>query len=297
MNSAELFDPSNELLAFCHIEKAAGTSLIHVLRRNFLFRFAAVRPLTICADSRFSSEHLRTYLHLNPLLRCISGHAVVPYNQLRAGDKTIRYITQFREPIARVESQFKFWRHRMNKSISIDEFVAHPTARNFQVNKIAGEENLEKAKELIQSNFLLAGPTDQFDQFLVLLGARLNLDRRLLAYETRNVSRRPSRQRITRELREILLDNNELDISLYNWIVNDYFPQKIAEYGPSFSDNVAAVRQMSSQSLSMSARNGLEFVHRNGYIKPVTGLIREMNGLPYNGSYAYTRAQKRKFKY
>lgn len=297
MNSVEIFDPSSELLAFCHIEKAAGTSLIHVLRRNFFFRFAAVRPLTICADSRFSTKHLRTYLRLNPLLQCISGHAVVPYNQLRARDKTVRYITQFREPIARIESQFKFWRHRMNKSISIDEFVAHPTASNFQVKKIAGEENLEKAKEIIQSNFLLAGPTDQFDEFLVLLSAHLGLDCRLLAYETQNVSSRSSKQRITNDLRHILLDNNELDISLYNWIVNDYFPQKVAEYGSAFSDDVAAVRQMSSQSLSLSTRNGLEFIHRNGYIKPITGLIREANGLPYNGSYAYTRAQKRKFKY
>ena len=297
MTSGGIFDPSRELLAFCHIEKAAGTSLIHVLRRNFFFRFAAVRPLSICADSRFSTAHLRTYLRLNPFLRCISGHAVVPYNQLRAGDKTIRYITQFREPIARIESQFKFWRHRMNKSISIDEFVAHPTASNFQVKKIAGEENLEKAKEIIQSNFLLAGSTDQFDEFLVLLGARLGLDHRLLAHETRNVSRQSSKQRITNDLHNILLDNNDLDISLYNWIINDYFPQKVAEYGSTFSDNLAAVRQISSQSLSLTARNGLEFIHRNGYIKPVTGLIREANGLPHNGSYAYTRAQKRKFKY
>ena len=41
---------NRKILAFVHIEKAAGTTLIKLFRRNFSIRFMEVRRLTAISD-------------------------------------------------------------------------------------------------------------------------------------------------------------------------------------------------------------------------------------------------------
>ncbi|HMU91316.1 MAG TPA: hypothetical protein PKC33_11515, partial [Pseudomonadales bacterium] len=73
---------ADDLLAFVHIEKAAGTTFIHILRRNFFLRYLDVRPYGIESGGLFLSGDLRISTRILPGLKCFSGHAVTPYSDL-----------------------------------------------------------------------------------------------------------------------------------------------------------------------------------------------------------------------
>ena len=286
------FQPGKDLLAFCHIEKAAGTSLIHVLRRVFFLRFAAVRPLRITPDCNFSSADLQTYRRLNPRLACIAGHALVPFNSLQSPDRRILFVTQIREPVARVRSQFKFWRQRMGKGMSARQFLDHPTVSNFQVRKLAGSDDLELAKSHIRSKFLVAGPTEDFDRFLVLLSNALDRPASDFRYARKNLASDREPVDIPDFFDEIARQKNSLDEQLYHWIKDDYFPELINSYRGDFDADLTSLGR-ANRKHGAGLGPAMDSVYRNGYLKPVTGLIRRMNGLPWAGSYAYQLGNRR----
>ena len=82
-----------EILAFCHIEKAAGTSLIHVPRQVFASGYVDARPLTKSHDSFFGHADFELFNKLIPGIRCIGGHAVVPHSDLTDVQTRFHFIT------------------------------------------------------------------------------------------------------------------------------------------------------------------------------------------------------------
>jgi hypothetical protein len=277
----------NYLLAFCHIEKAAGTSLIHILRRIFFLRNAAVRPMRMSADHNFSRLDLRTMFRLNPFLCCIMGHSVIPNGDLANADSPIRFITQVREPVARTLSQYRFWIEKMQKRVSLEKFLSHPTASNFQVKKIAGEENLELAKEILERDFFLAGTVDRFDEFLVLLAGKLNMPLSHFTYSHKNVSPRNKSNCIPDSTITRIQEQNQLDKALHEWIGTQILQRDIAEYGESFCEDKGNFISLQRSPSRNQTKKAIDSVYRNCYLKPMSGAIRLANGLPYFGSYAY----------
>jgi hypothetical protein len=278
------------LLAFCHIEKAAGTSLIHILRRIFFLRSAAVRPMQMTVDNNFSINDLRTMYRLNPFLRCIMGHSVVPYGELSAAEIPIRFITQVREPVGRTLSQYRFWVEKMHKKIGLDEFLSHPTTSDYQVKKIAGEANLELAMEILERKFLLAGTVDRFNDFLVLLAGKLNMPLSQFTYSQQNVAPKDKQDSIPDRTITRILEQNQLDKALHEWIGTAIIERDIAEYGKNFSRDKGEFLSLQESPSGNQIKRTIDSAYRNCYLKPVSGAIRLANGLPYFGSYAYPRS-------
>ena len=68
------------LLGFVHIEKAAGTTLTHILRQAFFLKSFEVAPLLTKSAKRIFRPHdLRNLLTINPRVKCIAGHAIKPW--------------------------------------------------------------------------------------------------------------------------------------------------------------------------------------------------------------------------
>ncbi|MEO0974849.1 MAG: hypothetical protein AAFX85_17310, partial [Pseudomonadota bacterium] len=164
------------LLAFVHIEKAAGTTLLYLLRRNFLGRYLDVRPLRQ-RDPRgeFCAEDLRLALRINPWLRAIGGHSVVPFSDLSGDDapRQVQYITLLRDPIARYLSQYRYWNRVMGKDWSFERFLDHEASFDLQARKIAGRPDADAALERLRDDFALVGTVDTLDEFLLCLDAML----------------------------------------------------------------------------------------------------------------------------
>jgi hypothetical protein len=274
------------LLAFCHIEKAAGTSLIHILRRIYFLRYAAVRPLHSRDSYYFTARDLQTIKKVNPFLRAIGGHSVVPHGDLLSAPESLSFITQVREPVSRAASQYKFWVTRMKLRMTWEAFLKHPSSQNFQVKKIAGCEDLDLAKENISKHFLLVGAANQFDEFLVLLAKKLGMPLALFTYRKQNVDTGSRHVEMPDGFFDALRERNRLDEKLYEWIVTTLLASYVAEYSGNFSDDLKEFRARQQAAPNPRIKTVMDSIYRNAYLKPLSALIRVSNGLPYHGSYS-----------
>ncbi len=275
-----------DILAFCHIEKAAGTSLIHVLRQLFGTSYIDVRPISRGRHSFFDRADFELYDSLVPKIGCIGGHSVVPHSNLLDADANFRFLTLFREPISRVVSHYKFWVQRMGSGYSPDEFLRHPVANNFQVRKIAGSNDLEAATRIIRERFLMVGTIEDFDAFLVLLNGMLDMPINKLLYRSRNIASQSQSLQLPRGFQAQIEGLNDLDCRLYAWVRNELVPEYIQQYGASFDDDLLEFKELLNDSDMVPAAAIPSLIMRRAYVRPLTGLIRLWNGMPYSGSYS-----------
>lgn len=252
----------------------------------------AVRPLHPGSGHFFTTRDLRAVRKFNPFLQAIGGHSVVPHSDLLRGPEQIKFITQLRDPVARAVSHYRFRVRRMNKQPDPAEFLRHDSIRNFQVRKIAGKEDLTLAKDILREHFLLAGTVHQFDEFLVLLAKKLCLPLEMFTYSERNVASSTAHQELPGDFTERLRERNELDRQLCEWIESDLWPEQIAEYPGNFTADLEQFQSLQKATSQPITRPLIDSIYRNTYIKPVTGMIRLWNGLPYSGSYAHRKSRQ-----
>jgi hypothetical protein len=277
---------ARKLLAFCHIEKAAGTSLTHILRRVYFLRYADVRPMHSRRQYFFTAHDLSTAIRINPFLLGIGGHSIVPHGDLMHSAVVLHFITQLRDPVARATSQYRYWVNRHIDESGPDAYLSHRASKNFQVRKIAGCEDLDLAKKKIEQHFLLVGTADRFDEFLVLLAAKLKMPLHLFTYRRKNVDPSPERLPVPAYFKDVLQQRNELDRRLYAWVSGDLYSRYVAEYPGDFQSDVARFRALQSAAPQYSLKPPIDWLYRKACLEPISGLIRVSNGLPYRGSYA-----------
>lgn len=275
-----------EILAFCHIEKAAGTSLIHVLRQLFGTGYLDVRPISRGQHSFFNRADFELLDSFVPRIGCIGGHSVVPHSDLLDADANFRYLTLFRDPKSRVLSHYRFWVQRMGSNFGPEEFLQHPVASNFQVRKIAGSNDLEKAKEVIRDRFLLVGTIEEFDEFLVLLNGILKAPFNKILYRSKNIASDNKALQLPQGFHERVEELNDLDRELYDWVRNELIPEYIKQHGAGFAEDLKEFKGLLNDPDTQPTKAIPSLIMRRAYVRPVTGLIRRWNGMPYSGSYA-----------
>jgi hypothetical protein len=287
MTAGRSRDRARPIIAFCHIEKAAGTSLIGCLREAYPMRFAAMRPLT-GPRTHATLQDLRIALRLNPFLACVSGHAVVPWGDLGESGR-LSYITLLRDPVERAASQYAFWVQRMGSSMTPERFLEHRTAGNFQVKKIAGCADLEEARRILEDRFLLAGTVENFDEFLVMLAAKLGMPIERFVYRMKNTAAGRAPLIIPQGFRERLAEINQLDAALYAWVRDDLVPRYRRAFPGNLNGDLEAFRRTLTGGPGWSWRRPVDLIYRNAWMKPLTGIVRLANGLRYEGSYGVSR--------
>lgn len=285
---------SKEVLAFVHIEKAAGTTFVEILRRNFLFRFAEVRPFYKSSGTSFLDDDLKLQLLLNPFTRAISGHAIKPFNLIGESRCRLKYISILRDPCKRYISQYMYWRNRMGIDISFQDYLEIPELHNFHTRKLSGTESADAAINSIKEHFLLVGLVEEFDKFLLLLSTHLKNELPDIQYQVKNVSRKQD-EAAELEIRYVneIRANNEQDQILYNHVRSQLMPEYINIYGDSFQSDLEAYQERNKgyTDAGSIARYGYQ-AYKKLYMVPVTGLLRLSHGLPYQGSYGSHRSGK-----
>jgi Sulfotransferase family len=280
------FASQRRILAFVHIEKAAGTTIVEILRRNFCMRLCEVRPLTNTFDTAFSAEDMRRTLMINPTLLAITGHAVKPYSNVRDAYPNVQYVTLLRDPVHRYVSHYQYWVERMGKTIAFEEFLNLDKMQNFQTRKITGGNDLALAKEILNSQFMLVGLVEQFDEFVLLLREKLLPYRLDPLYRVANATRTKTfGESILKQFSKEIAKNNELDIELYNYVKHALLPGAISAYGDGFKEDLARFREFRLRHTPSQMRRYLYQVYKKLYFVPVSGAVRLTTGLPFKGSY------------
>lgn len=263
-------------IAFVHIEKAAGTTFIHILRRNFFLRYLDVRPYSPASNAIFTARDLQLSLRLNPWLRAFGGHAVRPFGDLAETYPNIRFVTILRDPARRYISQYLYGNAVLNLKLTFDEFLADPRTHDFQTRKIAGEADVARAIQILNQRFLAVGLVERLDQFLMTLTARLQPGKFRGAYEARNVGSYPNEEiELFNAHVDAINEVNQADVVLYRHV------QKMLDE----TDPIGPRQTAEALSWRDRAKYFVDGAMRKAYYEPVTGLIRIRNGLTMKGSY------------
>jgi hypothetical protein len=102
-------------------------------------------------------------------------------------------------------------------------------------------EILETAKKNLQDHFALAGLSGRFDESLLLFKRRLGW--RNIYYVPRNVTKdRPGKQQVPREVRELIAEQNEMDVQLYEY-ARQKFEEAVREQGAGFESELRSFQR------------------------------------------------------
>jgi hypothetical protein len=226
-------DDDRPLIAFVHIQKAAGTSLKFILKNSLGVRHSDVNPVTPPYDRPFDMDDLAFVRSTNPWLCSISGHEIIePTRHLGAA---ARPFTMLRDPVSRSMSHYQDKVARGGRNITFEQFVSDPANRNFQVRKIAGGEDLAKAVRLLRERYFFVGLAERFAESVRTL-------RNLCPYPL-DIRCRPQNVAVDRSISEALAsdpdamerlrESNRLDQQLWDHVADQLLPELAERAGGS----------------------------------------------------------------
>lgn len=225
------------ILAFAHIPKTAGTTLTLLLRQHFGTRLMSAKCRPSSRWNSYRYVDLLTDLSVYPRVRCIAGHALKPFANFREFDSRLQWFTFIREPYARFISHYvhqQTGKHDLHK-LDLNAWAKKFQRSNWITRMIAGEEDVEAAKQIIMQKRILICLTDHFQESLQHLCS---------AYELRNFNTDSSRNlMVTRSnalkeqikanyttYQETVEANNALDKQLYDYARTEIWPMQQEEF-------------------------------------------------------------------
>ena len=224
------------LLAFSHIPKTAGTTLNLILKRHFGFHHVAVEHRT--RRPLYTQRDLSIDLKLHPGAQSLAGHTLKPFVDFGPNDERLVWYTFLRDPIDRFVSHYQ---HQFTSGIPkfqlpFVEWMQRYERQNWMVRMLAGEEDIEAAKEILTTRMQFVGFTERFDESLILLRHCLQLHEMDVDYVApSNISSiNGVRRHISDHIEEYkseILDRNSLDIELVRFAMEEIWPRQVAQYG------------------------------------------------------------------
>jgi len=227
----------DRLIAFCHIPKTAGVSLTYLIRRHFGLRHIDVGHRRVYL---YLPRDLRSDLKLYPRARSLAGHPLRPYVDFEEFSDRMQWYTILREPVSRYLSQYAYEVEKLGEKQAFDVWNVRDLGGrvNRQVRYLAGGDDLDAAKQILRERFRFVGLMEHFDQSLLLLRRRLELPGFRVDYRrpknTASQRKGEIRKRIQDNFgnyRQWILENNALDIQLYEYVKQEIWPRQVEEYG------------------------------------------------------------------
>lgn len=232
-----------KFIAYSHIPKAGGTTIIHLLRSHFGFRH-------VDAEHRFPTESLSRWyrmedwnldnrLHLG--FKSIAGHSLKPFLDYGKFNNQIKWYTFMRDPLKRSFSQYvqDLQLGRIDKSLNFSDWASIDKLgkrnRNAQACQLAGIESAEAAISVIENKKIFVGLLEQFDLSLKMWRDFINIPGFSLNYgQPKNVrSKNPLVDELRERqpaLKESLEAHNKEDIVLYNYVRDTIFPRQKVQF-------------------------------------------------------------------
>ncbi len=241
------------MICFIHIEKAGGTTLHYLFRNNFMSHIT-LTPWdywTNADDNSFQTmeaKHLFTFLRF---VKSFGGHTTRSYlNYESVMDDRVDYITFLREPVSRYISHYNHQKNVMKIDWSIHSFLKEKRFDNFMTKRIAGSEDLDKAKRILDEKFSFVGLIESFDESLLLMKNELpeyNFDVR---YEVKNKSNNKNYQSNAQLTDKTILNEikkrNQLDIELYRYAKSTLY----SRYKKRYKDDMeTSIRNLENENM------------------------------------------------
>lgn len=231
------------MLVFIHINKTAGSTVRYILRSTFGVNHCEVEPWHApWNDPPFSSDDLQRLRKLYPHLESIAGHRITGYVDLHENGTEFKYFSFMRDPLKTCASRFQYnIQYRKKKNLVFEEWIQKDWTRNHQTKMFAGTADVKKAIQIIKNKNIFIGLTEQFDESMMLLKALMakNLN---ISYQPVNVARKNSIAQTllsNEKTKQMLIEANQADLELYDFVKNELYPGFQREYGPKLEFDVA----------------------------------------------------------
>lgn len=248
-----------DIFFFLHLPRTAGTTLNHILERNF----APQSVLSIYSREEYAGRQ-ELFTQKQDKLRLILGHLLLEgFSPPRIFGVPVRPFTFLREPVARLTAEYRFlrsWKRNhlygyLNDNnvsfrtyLTSDEQMLKYRGRNFMTRCVAGLDPgsadrpraaLAKAKRHLEKEFAFVGVQERFDESLLLLGETLGLSD--LLYERRNAMASPEAIAFAPEDLDLARQMNRGDAELHAFALA-LLEEKIAAKGRNFAEKLREFR-------------------------------------------------------
>ena len=232
------------MLVFIHINKTAGSTVRYILRSTFGVNHCEVEPWHApWIDPPFSSQDLQRLRKIYPRLKSIAGHRVTGYVDLQENGTEFKFFSFMRDPLKTCASRFQYnIQYRKKKELVFEEWIQKDWTRNRQTKTFAGAADVKKAIRIIKDKKIFIGLTERFDESMLLLKALMakNLN---ISYQPVNVARKNSIAEgllSNESTRQMLIDANQADLELYDFVKKELYPAFQREYGLNLEADVAS---------------------------------------------------------
>ncbi|MEH7385242.1 sulfotransferase family 2 domain-containing protein [Bacillus sp. JJ1521] len=226
---------NDNALLFLHIPKTGGQTFGKIIENQYqisevlklrrhqtmdelLSRISKEQPTKIGCNV----EHLERYLQQTPggdaNISCAYGH--MHFGLHRYLSKPFTYATMLRDPVDRVISHYYYFlgKGHFKKETSFEEFITTPKFFNFQTLYLSGgtAPDLDVAKANLNTYFPIVGITELFEESTFLMKKEFGWND--IVYTKKNVTAvRPEKKQISKEITELIIQHNKLDIELYQY--------------------------------------------------------------------------------
>lgn len=219
---------NHPLTIYLHIPKTGGTTLSHILRKQY--------ESNKIYDHGYLKGEKKDFNQLleeeKKNIKAVCGH--FSYGVHQFFPQPSRYFTMLRDPVDRVISSYYFLKnfkgkgYELVKTMTLEQFVEkHPEAHNLQTLMLSGlslERNIEKAKDHLRK-FPVIGITERFNESVFLIKKEFNWQD--IDYQRLNITKnRLLKQEISDTTIRLIERHNLLDIELYH-LAQQLFYQKL----------------------------------------------------------------------
>jgi len=243
----------NKFPVYIHMEKCGGMSLHHALRYA-LPGYEVLQPWWYWSNEQgnyFSANELRLFLRLHPVLKGVGGHTTRSYaNYEEVVGSPVFYFTFLREPVARYLSHLNHQVNKMGVAWTVEEFINETKFNNLMTRRIAGCDDIDLAKRRLKDDFGMVGLFESYDRSLVILSDMIFGVPDALHYEHMNDSESEAKVRfsdLSPESQAMIVENNALDIALYEWAKTDLFPTYTDGYVGDLETDLAKFKKDNSE--------------------------------------------------
>jgi hypothetical protein len=237
------------LVYFMHIEKNAGTTVRHILSRNYpVGTFLDTRPLSrMGADGRAKTvdgvdedvhQVINEIQNRQHTLACVAAN--LPFGVDNFLDRPVAYFTFLREPVSRCVSCWYFafqtrrtaplWSVLESYDFDLRQILQDNVVYQFsndQVRMVSGssapepgEAEFQMACDLIEERFVFAGAVEYFDRCVEALAWQLRWQQASSLKLNVGVKTDPSILPASAE--RYFREANEWDVRLYDWLLKEY---------------------------------------------------------------------------
>jgi|ERR1017187_531059 hypothetical protein len=239
------------LVYFMHIEKNAGTTVRHILRKNYpAGTFLDTRPLSrMGGDGRAKTvdgldedvhqviDEIQNRQHT---LACVAAN--LPFGVDNFLARPVTYFTFLREPVSRCVSCWYFafqtrhtapmWSVLESYDFDLRQILQDNVVYQFSNDQVRmlsgssapepGEAEFQMACDIVEERFFLAGAVEYFDRCIEALACQFRWQQ---ATSLRlNVGVKTGASILPSSAERYFREANEWDVKLYDWLLKEYLP-------------------------------------------------------------------------